>query len=75
VRTSIRDWLLFAFALVAAFLVGGAVFGRVEEILNVCTTRCSPVEQYVSLNVGAGLSIATLTAVVLLLIGRRRSSR
>lgn len=71
-----RGWLLFAVVLLAAFVVGGTVFGTVAEILNVCaTSRCAPVERYVVLNVGAGLAVAAVTGVALMLIGRRRGSR
>ena len=71
-----RDWLLFVGVLLVAFIVGGLVFGSVAEILNICSgARCAPIEQYVVLNVGAGLVVAAATAVVLLLFGRRRPFR
>lgn len=70
------DRLVFAGVLLVAFVLGGLVFGSVAEILNVCTTsRCAPVERYVVLNVGAGLAVAAVTGVVLVLIGRRRRPR
>ena len=62
--------------LLVAFIVGALVFGSVAEILKICSgARCAPIEQYVVLNVGAGLVVAAVTAIVLLLIGRRRRSR
>ena len=70
------DRLVFAGVLLVAFVVGGLVFGSVAEILNVCSgNRCAPVERYVVLNLGAGLAVAAVTGVVLMLIGRRRRSR
>jgi hypothetical protein len=75
VSPAARDWLLFVVVLLAAFLLGGVVFGSMAEILNVCSgNRCAPVERYVVLNVSAGLATATATALVLMLIGRRRRS-
>ena len=68
------DRLVFGGVLLVAFVVGGLVFGSVAEILNVCTTsRCVPVERYVVPNVGAGLAVAAVTTVVLLLYGQRSS--
>ena len=69
-----RGWLLFAAVLIVAFLVGGIVFGAVATILHTCggTGRCAPTEQYIELNVGAGLAVAAATAIFLLLIGGRR---
>ena len=69
------DRLLLGGVLLVAFVIGGLVFGSVAEILNVCTTsRCAPVERYVVVNVGAGLAVAAVTGVGLLLIGRHRRS-
>jgi hypothetical protein len=67
---------MFGGVLLVAFVVRGLAFGRVAEILNICSgARCAPIEQYVVLNVGAGLVVAAAPAVVLLLIGRRRRVR
>ena len=73
---AVRDWLLFGGVLFVAFLIGGITFGSFAEILNICSgNRCTPVERFVVLNVGAGLAVASATAIVLLLIGGRRRSR
>jgi hypothetical protein len=67
------DELLFAVVVLVAFLIAALLFGRIVDVLNVCTTsRCPPTETRVELNIVTGL-IASAVALVVLSILRTRS--
>jgi hypothetical protein len=75
VNLRVRDWLLLAGVVIAAFIVGGTIFGSVGEILHVCGAGpCATSERFVVLNAGAGLAVTAATVAILLVIGRRRGS-
>ena len=72
-RIPIGDEPLLAGVVLLAFVVAGLLFGRVVEILNVCTTsRCPVTSTHIDIDIGAGL-IAIVTAFVVLAVLRTRN--
>lgn len=65
-RVPIGDELLFAVVVLVAFLIGALLFGRIVDVLNVCTTsRCPPTETRVELHIVAGMIAIAVACVVL----------
>ncbi len=74
----IAAWVTFVGVVVAAFLVGGLLWGEPMEVLNSCSGGgdCPPTH-YVDLDLAAGAVFGLGAAGVLLTIGvlRQRRSR